>query len=343
MTPIPEAKPRRFAWPRPDRFTMALMATVLLASLLPARGGFAPVVDNVGRAAIILLFFLHGAMLAREAVVESLGHWRLHLMVLASTFLLFPLIGLALGPLSGRLIEPDLYTGILFLCCLPSTVQSSIAFTAIARGNVPVAICAASASNLFGIVLTPLLTGLLLARQSGVSFDAVGSIVGTILLPFAAGQLFHTRIGGWLKARKPLTSLVDRGSILIMVYAAFGKAVIEGIWHMVSLGDLIVLTLVCALILAVVMVILRQVARLARLSRADEIALFFCGSKKSLVSGVPMASVLFPGAAAGAIVLPLMIFHQIQLIVCAVIARAYERRAMAEQQAPAMDSGGAGA
>lgn len=338
------AKPRRFAWPRPDRFTMALVVTVLLASLLPARGGFAPVVDMIGHAAIILLFFLHGAMLPREAVVESLGHWRLHLMVLASTFLLFPLIGLALGPLSGRLMEPDLYTGILFLCCLPSTVQSSIAFTAIARGNVPVAICAASASNLIGIVLTPLLTGLLLARQSGVSLDAVGSIVGTILLPFAVGQMLHGRIGAWLKARKPLTSLVDRGSILIMVYAAFGKAVIDGIWHMVSLGDLIVLTLLCALILAVVMVVLRQTARAARLSRADEIALFFCGSKKSLVSGVPMASVLFPGAAVGAIVLPLMIFHQIQLIVCAVIARAYERRAIAEQQPPpAMDSGRAGA
>jgi len=329
MTRMPEAAPRRLHWPKPDRFTLSLIGTVLLASFLPARGGFAPLVDHVGRAAIFLLFFLHGAMLSRQAVVESLGRWKLHLGVLAATFILFPLIGLALRPVSGRLIAPELYTGILFLCCLPSTVQSSIAFTSIARGNVPVAICAASASSLIGIVVTPLLTGLLLARQSGVSLDAVGSIVATILLPFALGQLVHSRIGAWLRARKPLTGLVDRGSVLIMVYAAFGKAVIEGIWHSVSVGDLVMLILLCMFILAVVMILLLRLSRLAGLARPDEIAFFFCGSKKSLVSGVPMASVLFPGPAAGAIVLPLMIFHQIQLIACAFIARAYERAAIA--------------
>lgn len=332
MTRMAEAPSRRFRWPRPDRFTLFLVGTVLLASFLPARGGFAPLVDMVGRVAIFLLFFLHGAMLSRRAVLESLGRWKLHLGVLSATFILFPLIGLALRPVSGHLIAPELYTGILFLCCLPSTVQSSIAFTSIARGNVPVAVCAASASSLIGIVVTPLLTGLLLARQSGISLGAVGSIMLTILLPFMLGQICSGWIGGWLKARKPITSLVDRGSILIMVYAAFGKAVIEGIWHMVSIADLLVLILLCMLILAIVMVMLLRAARLAGLARADEIALFFCGSKKSLVSGVPMASVLFPGPAAGAIVLPLMVFHQIQLIVCAVIARRWERRAIEQEQ-----------
>lgn len=325
---------RGFAWLKVDRFTLALVATVLLATLLPARGGFAPAVDLFGRALIVLLFFMHGASLAREVVLASLVQWRLHLGVLASTYVLFPLIGLALWPLSGTVIDPALYTGLLFLCCLPSTVQSSIAFTSIARGNVPVAICAASASNLFGIFLTPLLTGLLLASQSAITADAIWSIVGTILLPFALGQALHSRIGGWIKARKPVLGLVDRGSVLVMVYAAFGKAVIDGLWQMVSAVDLAILILFCLLILAVVMLVLHWSARLANLPRGDEAALLFCGSKKSLITGVPMASVLFPAATVGAIVLPLMMFHQIQLLVCAVIARAYERRAIADETPP---------
>jgi sodium/bile acid cotransporter 7 len=324
------AQPRRFAWPKLDKFTLMLIGTVALASLLPARGGFVPVVDIIGRVSIILLFFLHGANLPTETVKGALAQWKLQLLILASTFALFPIIGLALSPLSGWAIDPTLYTGLLFLCCLPSTVQSSIALTSIARGNIPAAICAASASNLFGILLTPLLTGLLLASQSAISFEAVWSIVGTILLPFAAGQLLHKRIGGWLKARKPIFSLVDRGSVLIMVYAAFGKAVVGGIWYTVSVGDLAILVLFLLVILGLVVLALLGASRLARLSRPDEAALVFCGSVKSLITGVPMASVLFPAATVGAIVLPLMMFHQIQLISCAFLARAYERRAARE-------------
>ncbi|MBT2186915.1 bile acid:sodium symporter family protein [Sphingobium nicotianae] len=323
--------PRRFAWPRLDKFTLMLIGTVLLATILPARGVFVPLVDIIGRISIILLFFLHGANLSTEAVVQALGQWKLHLMVLAATYILFPIIGLALAPLSGRAIDPALYTGLLFLCCLPSTVQSSIAFTSIARGNVPAAICAASASNLFGIVLTPMLTGLLLSSQSAISIDAIWSIVGTILLPFGLGMMLHSRIGGWIKRNKPKLGMVDRSSVLIMVYAAFGKAVIDGLWQSVSAADLAVLVLVCIALLGLVMVTLTGVSRFAHLSHGDETALVFCGSKKSLITGVPMASVLFPAATVGAIVLPLMIFHQIQLIVCAFLARSYEKRALAQE------------
>ena len=322
---------RRFAWPKLDKFTLMLIGTVALASLLPARGGFVPVVDWIGRASIVLLFFLHGANLSTEAVKDALGQWKLQLLILGSTFVLFPLIGVAFEPLSGRAIDPSLYTGLLFLCCLPSTVQSSIALTSIARGNIPGAICAASASNLFGILLTPLLTGLLLANQSAISFDAVWSIVSTILLPFAAGQLLHKRIGAWLKARKPIFSVVDRGSVLIMVYSAFGKAVVNGIWQTVSAVDLLALVVFLLGLLAIVVVVLRGVSRLAKLSQPDEAALVFCGSVKSLITGVPMASVLFPAATVGAMVLPLMMFHQIQLIACAFLARRYERKAAGAQ------------
>lgn len=322
---------------RLDNFTLALVATVILATVLPARGNFVAVTDVIGRGAIILLFFMHGASLAPETILASLGQWRIHLTVLLSTFLLFPLIGLGLAPLSGSVIDPSLYVGVLFLCCLPSTVQSSIAFTSIARGNVPVAVCAASASNLLGIVLTPVLTGLLLSSHSVISTDALGAIIGTIFVPFAAGQVLHRWIGPWLAARRPILGLVDRGAVLIMVYAAFGKAVTHGIWHIISAGEVLVLIILSLLILAVVMTLLRLASRLLHFSRADSAAVLFCGSKKSLITGIPMASILFPASTVGAIVLPLMTFHQVQLIVCAIIARNMERRLQAEEVAIAAD------
>ena len=81
-----------------------------------------------------------------------------------------------------------------------------------------------------------------------------------------------------------------------------------------------------ALLLAVMIGLAIGVARAAGLSRADEAAAVFCGSKKSLASGLPMANVLFAGQAGlGMIILPIMIYNQIQIVVGAVIARRYAR------------------
>ena len=219
---------RRFL---PDPFICALLGTVLLASVLPCRGETASVFGGLTDAAIALLFFLHGAKLSREAALAGLKHWRLHACVLASTFVLFPLLGWALKPLLQPLVTPDLYLGVLFLCCVPSTVQSSIAFTSMACGNVPAAVCAASASSLLGIFLTPLLAGLILAAHghAGTSWDAVGGIVLQLLAPFVAGQVAQRWIGGWVRGHKPLVGLVDQGSILLVVYSAFSAAVLQGL------------------------------------------------------------------------------------------------------------------
>ena len=309
-----------------DRYTLLLIAVVVIASLLPARGRFAGDVELAARAAIVLLFFLHGAKLPREAVVAGIAHWRLHLTVLFTTFAAFPLIGLALGPLATRLFDPALYGGLLFLCCLPSTVQSSIAFTAMARGNVAAAVVAASTSNLAGILFTPLLTGLLLARQGSASLEAVETIVLLLLVPFVAGQIARRWVAGWIARHGWLVAMVDRGSILLMVYVAFGQAVVQGLWGRVSGGDIAGMLVVSAILLAVALGFTRAVSRLQGFSRADEITVMMCGSKKSLATGVPMASLLFPAAVAGSIVLPLMIFHQLQLIICAALARRWGAR-----------------
>ena len=316
---------RRFL---PDRFTCALIVTVALASMLPCRGATASAFNVLTDLAIALLFFLHGAKLSREAVVAGMTHWRLHLTVLASTFALFPLLGVLLRPVLSPLVTPDLYLGVLFLCTLPSTVQSSIAFTSMARGNVPAAICAASASSLLGIFITPLLVGVLLEShgQAGMSWDAVGAIVLQLLVPFVAGQVAQRWIGRWVERRRAMLSYVDQGSILLVVYTAFSAAVLQGLWKQMPLPVLGGLLVVNAVLLAVALLATRYGARLLGFKRADEITIVFCGSKKSLASGVPMAKVLFAGHPLGAIVLPIMLFHQMQLMVCAVLARRYAAR-----------------
>ena len=316
---------RRFL---PDGFTLSLIATVLLATLLPCRGAAAGIFEVVTDLAIGLLFFLHGAKLPREAVVAGMTHWRLHLTVLASTFVLFPVLGLVLKPLLAPLVSPDLYLGVLFLCTLPSTVQSSIAFTSIARGNVSAAIVSASASSLLGIFLTPLLVGVMIAGSGNgaLSWHSVGAIVVQLFVPFVAGQVARRWIGEWVRRRSTLLTFVDRGSILLVVYTAFSAAVLQGLWHQLPLPVLGGLVLVNAVLLACALLATRYGARALGFSREDEITIVFCGSKKSLASGVPMAKVLFAGHPLGLIVLPTMLFHQVQLMTCAVLARRYAAR-----------------
>ncbi|RJG41440.1 bile acid:sodium symporter [Mesorhizobium sp. DCY119] len=317
---------RRFL---PDTFLILLLCTVGLASVVPASGTFAAWFAIATNLAIALLFFLHGARLSRDVVVAGLLHWRLHLVILLTTFGLFPLLGLALGYLPSSILPQPLYYGILFLCVLPSTVQSSIAFTSMAGGNVPAAICSASASNIFGMFLTPLLVGLLFSMggHGGFSWDAVSQILVQLLLPFAFGQILEPKIGNWIRSERKLLMPVDRGSILMVVYLAFSTAVVEGLWHMFSLCDIAVVVVADMVLLGLVLLFTTYGSRLLGFNKADQITITFCGSKKSLASGVPMANVIFAGQGVGAIVLPLMLFHQIQLMACAMIAQKYAKAA----------------
>ncbi len=312
----------------PDDFTLSLLIVVAIASFLPCSGQTAVVFEWVTNIAIGMLFFLHGAKLSREAVVAGATHWRLHLLIFLCTFTVFPLIGLALKPLLSPMVTPDLYLGILFLCALPATVQSAIALTAVARGNVAAAICSASASSLLGIFLTPVLVKLLMATsgEAAISFDAMGKILLQLLLPFVLGQIARRWIGGWVVKRRSTLKFVDQGSILLVVYTAFSEAVVGGLWHQVSGTTLIGLLFVCAIVLAIALIFTTYISRALGFSKEDEITIVFCGSKKSLATGIPMAKVLLSSSAAGAIVLPLMLFHQMQLMVCAVLARRYAQR-----------------
>ena len=310
-----------------DRFILLLIATVMLAAFLLAQGAWVAVVDHGVTAAVSLLFLLYGARLAPQAIWSGLGNWRLQSLVFASTYVLFPSIGIVLASLLQHHLPQDAVTGVLFLCLLPSTVQSSIAFTSIARGNVPAALCSASLSNVIGVVLTPVLVSQLLpAASGGFSLKAFADIAREILLPFVIGQMMRPWVAAWLLAHPRLTAVVDRGSILVVVYAAFSAGMVAGIWHQLSISSLAAIAGIDVALLALVIFVTTSASRRLRFSTEDEIAAVFCGSKKSMAGGIPMAAILFPGRAVGLIVLPLMLFHQAQLFVRAALARRYARR-----------------
>lgn len=324
-SPSPRSARRRFTRLPVDPYILALLGTVALAALLPASGTTADVAGGATTGAVALLFFLYGARLSTREALDGLKSWRLHLTVLACTFLMFPLLGLAARGLVPFALTPELYSGLLFLCLVPSTIQSSIAFTSMARGNVPAAICAGSFSSIAGIVVTPLLAALLLGGGGGgFSPDSLLRIVAQLLLPFVAGQSLRRWVGGFLTRHRTLLGRVDRGSILLVVYTAFSQGMVAGVWNRVTPGRLGALFAVEVVLLAAMLTVSWYGARRLGFDRADRVAIQFAGSKKSLAAGLPMASVLF-GAQASLAVLPLMLFHMLQLVVCAMIAKRRSR------------------
>lgn len=314
-----------------DGYILAIVGMVVLASLLPARGEAAHVVGLATKVGIAMVFFLHGSKLSREAVIAGLTHWRLHGLVLLTTFVLWPIVGLGTAALPGWIMPAALAPGVVYLACLPSTIQSQIGMTAIARGNVAAAVCGASVSNLLGMVLTPLAAGMLLhAQGSGLSAASFQAILLQLLAPFIAGQVLQPWIGAWVRARSGPLGYVDKGSILLVVYNAFSGAVVAGIWSQVSGLDLARIIAICLALLGLSLSFMIWVARNRKFSKEDEIAIVFGGSNKSLAAGVPMAGVLFPAATVGFILLPVMLYHQFQLMICAAVAQRYASRAEAE-------------
>ncbi len=313
---------------RIDPYLVLIVTMMLAATALPVSGIAAQGFDWATKIAIAVLFFFHGAKLSREAVISGLTHWRLHLAIVAATFLVFPALGFATTLLPVSILPAQLAAGVAFLCCLPSTIQSSIAFVGAARGNVAAAVVAASASNILGIFITPVLAALLMHTSggSGMGLEQVEAIVLQLLLPFVAGQIARRWIGAWVDRHRPMLGYFDRGVILAVVYGSFSAAVNEGIWRQVTVVQIATLAGISLAILAVVLAVTAFGARALGFSKEDEITIVMCGSKKSLASGAPMAGILFPAASVGMVLLPLMLFHQIQLMACAAIAQRYGAR-----------------
>ena len=316
-----------------DVFTLLLLGAIVLASLVPASGAFAERLGQLGTVAVALLFFFHGAALSRQQIVAGASHWRLHLLIASFTFVFFPLATLPVQALSGLLpswMPRDLGLGFLYLGVLPSAVSSSIAYTARARGNVPAAICSAAASNVFGMMLTPFLLLVLVNTTSAADFSIAGAlrdILVQLLLPFAIGHALRPWLGAWLARHEVLMARYDQAVIWLIVYSAFSHSVASGLWQNLPLQAVALTLLLCLALLLFFMLLATWVVRRLGFSLADEAAVVFCGSKKSLASGLPMAKVLFSGHPGfGMIVLPIMCYNQIQVVVGAILARRYRAR-----------------
>lgn len=309
-----------------DWFLLAIIVAAVVASFLPATGSGAVIVSWATKVAIFCLFFLYGSRLHPQDALRGLTHWKLHLTILAFTFIVFPLVGLLMGLLPAWALAPALVPGMVYVTLCPSTVQSSINFTSIARGNVAGAIVSASASNLLGVVLTPLLAIALMntTGNANVGFGSIIDLAVQILLPFALGQLSRPWTAEFVARHKKL-KLFDQASIVLVVYAAFSQGIREGIWTLVSVADIVALVVVCLVLLVVMLWLTWFAAKRLGFNRADVIAIQMCGTKKSLATGLPMAIVLFAGQPIGLIMLPLMVFHQAQLMACSWLAARYAR------------------
>lgn len=314
-----------------DFFIPGLALAIALAWIFPHPGSKAGWMhpDLLNKAGIALLFFLHGVALSFDALKSGILRWRLHLVVQLCTFLIFPLIGLAAYFFIGGSLAPDLRLGFFFLCALPSTVSSSVAMTSIARGNVPGAVFNATISSVIGVFITPLWVAAVL-KAGGHSLPLGPVILNLtlwLILPLVVGHLMRPVLGAFVHRRKHLVNYVDRGIILLLVYTAFCESVVSGVWKGKGL-DLLLLAVVSSVVLFyVIMFIAGKICDFLGFSLEDRIAAIFCGSKKSIATGVPMAQVIFAAnPAISVILLPLIIYHAIQLVICARLARRWGER-----------------
>ncbi|WP_284393994.1 bile acid:sodium symporter family protein [Devosia yakushimensis] len=281
-----------------------------------------------------------------EVVLAGFTNWRLQLGIPSVTYIIFPLICILLANFAEMFLSKELVLGLLYIGILPSTVQSSIAFTALAQGNVAASVCAASISNLLGVFVTPILASFILHTNDG-SFNsaAVVNIALQIVTPFLLGQVARRWIGDWIGRHRLLSLAVDRGSILLIVYTAFSAGVVAGVWNNLDSTQLLVLIAVVSLVLAIAMGVTIAVGRLSGFNSEDNKSMIFCGSTKSLASGVPIANILFAGGPVSLIILPLMLYHQLQILICSMLAQSMAARALengSHLQAPSARPGPVG-
>ncbi len=314
-----------------DWFLKGMLIAVALAFLWPepgARGGFLHP-EMLNKIGIALIFFLNGLGLSLLALRDGVLRWQVHLLIQASTFLVFPLLGWGLIKLTGGWMSADLQTGFFYLCALPSTVSSSVALTAAARGNVPVALFNATLSSLIGVILTPLWMAWIMGR-SGADFNAEAVMLDLLLwvvMPLMLGQAARPLLKVWAGRNKSHIQLVDRLIILPLVYTSFSDSVQQGVWSNYAPCVLVETIIGVCLLFFVVLLLTRMLSGLLGLSIEDRIAAVFCGSKKTLASGIPMAYLIFgANPALGLILLPIMIYHPLQLAVGGILAQHWANR-----------------
>lgn len=306
---------------RIDPMVRLLLLAIFLATVFPVSSRWASVAQFVSNAAVFLLFFLNGLRLPRGEVVAGIRRWRLLLPLVLFVFAAMPAAGWLLWQGTASVLAPTLALGFLFVGALPSTVQSATAYTSFAGGNVASSVVAAALLNILGVFVTaPLFS--LLAGSHAAAFDASGllKVMTILLLPFALGQLLQQQLGDWGAQNRTLVTWMDRMSIAIAVYVAFSSAVRQDIWSAIDAPGYVGLIAGCALLLAVGYGGGWALGGALGLARGDRIAMMYAAAQKSVAMGAPLATVLFPPAVAGVVLLPTLAYHLAQLMVAAPIA-----------------------
>jgi len=314
-----------------DWFLKGMIVAVVLAFVYPqpgAHGGFLhpEVLNKLG---IALVFYLNGLSLSMTSLRQGATRWRVHVLIQFSTFLIFPLLGLGLMQIGQGWMSPDLLLGYFYLCALPSTVSSSVALTVAARGNVPVALFNATLSALIGVMLTPLWMAWAMGHE-GQPLDVLPVVIDLLIwvvVPLMAGQLSRPWLNAWAARHKAQINIVDRLTILTLVYTSFSDSVQQGIWTQYGSSVLIQVLVVSCLLFFLIYNFTQLAARLMHLPEEDRIAAVLCGSKKTLASGVPMAHLIFgANPALGLILIPIMLYHPLQLAVGGVLSQRWAAR-----------------
>ncbi len=306
---------------RIDPMVRLLLLAILLASVLPATGSARPVAHDVSNAAVFLLFLLNGLRLSRRDVMRGIGHWRFLISLALWSFAILALSGLAFSQIMAPVLPPLVALGFLYLGTLPSTVQSATAYSSMAGGNVALSVVAAALLNITGVFVSmPLFSVLGGGAQAAFGTDGLIKIIGVLILPFALGQILQSRLGAFVHAHPILIRWMDRIAIAMAVYVAFSGAVEEGIWQLLAFGSWAWLLIGLSGLLVVAYGGAWIVSGVLKLSREDRISFLYAGAHKSVAMGAPMALVLFPADSAGLILVPLLIYHLLQLVVSAPLA-----------------------
>ncbi|MBL4282675.1 bile acid:sodium symporter family protein [Vibrio fluvialis] len=312
-------------------FLVGMVVAIALATVTYELGRSGGVIhlDQLTGIGIAIVFFLHGLGLSPQAIKAGLTNWRLHVYIQMATFVVYPILWVIFGEAFLAYMPSALAFGFCYLLVLPSTISSSVAMTSVGKGNVPGAIFNASLSSILGVFITPLLIQLFMGFE-GVQLDLLDSVISIsklLLLPMIAGQIMRPYLVAWVDRHKAVVNKVDKYVILLIVYNAFCDSVVNGIWSEFSVGLLATSIIICTVILLVMVHLIQWGARRTKFTLPDEVAAVFCGTKKTLAAGIPMAKVIF-GAdpSLGMILLPIMLYHPIQIFYCAVLANRYARQ-----------------
>jgi sodium/bile acid cotransporter 7 len=306
---------------RIDPMVLLLVAAIALAIALPAAGRWHEAAQWAANAAVFVLFLLNGLRLPRGDVLAGIGNWRVLGALAVWSFAVMPLLGWSLWHLTAAILPPLLALGFLYCGVLPSTVQSATAYASLAGGNVALSVVAAALLNILGVFISaPIFALLGGAVGAGTGLGGLAKVFVMLLLPFALGQVLQGRLGGWASAHRPLVTRVDRLSIAIAVYVAFSGAVIERFWNRVDATGWTGLALGVATMVALAHAGAWALGRMLGRPRPERITILFAGAQKSIAMGAPLATILFPPEATGIVLLPILLYHLVQLVIAAPLA-----------------------